>query len=707
MEDSASPEGFSNLSVNADVEYDYSVDGALIRDDNKGISSITNNLLGKPQVITYTDGRAVHYTYDAAGTKLTMTVTKEGVTTTTQYVNGFVYEGTALSFFSSPEGRVVKNGNNLEYQFAISDHQGNTRVVFGTKTAGEQAVTATFETAVQEEEANDFPDSYPSGSAINPVSTNNHTTGGSKSLLLNGGYAGMVGMARSYKVYPGDKISLEAYARYDASSNNSSNLAGFATALLNAFALPAPGLGEAGRAASAINDWGTIAAGGFADGTSDEDHTKAFINILVFDKDYQFLDIAFAQVSSDGAPTLISKAYDVKEAGYVYLYLSNENATQTNVYFDDVRMSYTPTNIIQYNEYYPFGLQTASSWTRDDARGNNFLGNGGTEFNATSNLYDLNFRNYDPILGRMNQVDPMTDKYASLSPYNFSFNDPVYFNDPSGAEPCTFCRMDGTYTENPWMQRNDGGGGGGVMMNGQPMYGRDPFGNQYWSGGSVNQDIFTNAIYGFGDMSGISADPVYIWDPTHTEMVNAWEIINHNNPNQNVDYLKQASAAILSSGSFWDTHMGRDIDKFNNQVEEFSKSNTNLFGSVGNIANIFGIGTTIAIEGPKPTYVGPKTWANQIKAGTKFGNYLWYTGLLITAVDMKVNGINTSNTLDATFGVVSFAGVPGAIIGGVYFGANLITTGITGKTIGQHVDDNFYVISTALPGTPFIFIPKQ
>ena len=114
------------------------------------------------------------------------------------------------------------------------------------------------------------------------------------------------------------------------------------------------------------------------------------------------------------------------------MYVSNENATLVDVYFDDIVMTHTKGNVVQYNEYYPFGLQTANSWTRENTTGNNFLGNGGTELNTTSNLYDLQYRNYDPILGRMNQVDPMATKYASLTPYNFSFNDPVMFNDPLG-----------------------------------------------------------------------------------------------------------------------------------------------------------------------------------------------------------------------------------------------------------------------------------
>jgi RHS repeat-associated protein len=98
-------------------------------------------------------------------------------------------------------------------------------------------------------------------------------------------------------------------------------------------------------------------------------------------------------------------------------------------------MTHTKGNVIQYNEYYPFGLQTANSWTRENNTGNNFLGNGGTELNATSNLYDLHYRNYDPTLGRMTQVDPLADNYGSISTYNFAFNDPVYYNDPLGDSP--------------------------------------------------------------------------------------------------------------------------------------------------------------------------------------------------------------------------------------------------------------------------------
>ena len=139
-------------------------------------------------------------------------------------------------------------------------------------------------------------------------------------------------------------------------------------------------------------------------------------------------------------PTLVGRSYTVREAGYAYLYISNEQVMQTDVYFDDVKFTYTPTNVLQYTEFYSHGAPNAQSWTRENTTANNFLGNGGTELNPTTSLYDLHYRNYDPVLGRMNQIDPVADKYGSVTPYNYAFNSPVNLNDPMGDDPPFFNR---------------------------------------------------------------------------------------------------------------------------------------------------------------------------------------------------------------------------------------------------------------------------
>ncbi len=132
--------GFNN-GASAATEYTYDVNGNILTDQNKGVSGITYNFLGKPTQITFTDGRKIQYVYDAAGNKLTMKTYAAGATNpniTTDYVGSFVYENANLSFYTAPEGRIVMNKSYPEYQYGITDHQGNTRVLFHLGSAADR-----------------------------------------------------------------------------------------------------------------------------------------------------------------------------------------------------------------------------------------------------------------------------------------------------------------------------------------------------------------------------------------------------------------------------------------------------------------------------------------------------------------------------------------------------------------------------------------
>ena len=72
-------------------------------------------------------------------------------------------------------------------------------------------------------------------------------------------------------------------------------------------------------------------------------------------------------------------------------------------------------SIIQSNHYYPFGM----SFTEGSATSQQPYKYNGKELDTERglNLYDYSARLMDPTLGRFNTVDPMAEKYYSISPY--------------------------------------------------------------------------------------------------------------------------------------------------------------------------------------------------------------------------------------------------------------------------------------------------
>ena len=50
------------------------------------------------------------------------------------------------------------------------------------------------------------------------------------------------------------------------------------------------------------------------------------------------------------------------------------------------------------------------------------------------NMYDYSAKYYEPSIGRFSTVDPMAEKYYSISPYAYCNNNPLKFIDPTGMD---------------------------------------------------------------------------------------------------------------------------------------------------------------------------------------------------------------------------------------------------------------------------------
>lgn len=56
-------------------------------------------------------------------------------------------------------------------------------------------------------------------------------------------------------------------------------------------------------------------------------------------------------------------------------------------------------------------------------------------------LYDANFRMYDPQIGRFHQLDPLADISGDNSPYSFALNNPILLEDPLGLAADTVVQL--------------------------------------------------------------------------------------------------------------------------------------------------------------------------------------------------------------------------------------------------------------------------
>jgi RHS repeat-associated protein len=440
-------EGFIDGNTSAD-DYSYDSNGNLIKDKNKGLlnnNDIRYNFMSLPREVKK-GVEAIRYTYDATGRKLVQEV-YDGSTLLkrTDYIGEMLFESTTatpvLSFIQHIEGRAIPNGATFEYQYNINDHLGNNRITYTTKPQIQKQFKANFETAHAENGQNEFLN-Y-SRTAFDLVDHTDATgTVYDEVQWLNGGESGRVGIARSINVMPGDQITIEAFAKY-MNVATTTNPTSFALALTTAFGVQASSTGDELRAYNSLNSFAASVPSG--DRANDNDALpKAFVTILLFDSKKNLIDATWDQIGSAGAQTsgsvkqpphdLLSATYRAKEAGYAYIFVSNEHPTYVDVYFDDITVTHSPSPIISTSDYYPFGM-TYNSMVREGEREQAFKFNGKEEQSELGiGWLDYGARMYMSDIGRWTTIDPLLEKYTSFTPYNYCIGNPVVFIDPNGMD---------------------------------------------------------------------------------------------------------------------------------------------------------------------------------------------------------------------------------------------------------------------------------
>jgi RHS repeat-associated protein len=172
--------------------------------------------------------------------------------------------------------------------------------------------------------------------------------------------------------------------------------------------------------------------------TPTKNQVKAYIQIIVFDKDYQYIRSEkkiVSKASLDNCGELLEIAYTMPTDGYVQVMTVNESPNQS-VWFDDIELLHEENLITQETHYDAFGLELKGiekigkpehRWKFTGKESIDDLDLGWDDFRA---------RQYDSQLGRWWQIDPLADKMRRHSPYNYAFNNPLRFIDPDGMAPC-------------------------------------------------------------------------------------------------------------------------------------------------------------------------------------------------------------------------------------------------------------------------------
>ena len=263
---------------------------------------------------------------------------------------------------------------------------------------------------------------------------------------LTGAPNSQVGSVLSIPVGPGDKISAEVFAKY-IDTDTASNPSALIASLLTTAFTGGTGINNelTNQAINTSFNGGSFITNPANNQTYDANGVMAFLNLLFLPEEAQATvsqeHFAFQQVNTSATSheQLSINNFIAPKAGYVLVYLSNEDPTYTEVFFDDLKITLNEHPVIQMDSYYPFGLTHSNGYQRVTNLKNRFLYNEGTERIEALDLgIDFTkFRTYDPSLGRWNQPEPLADYFTSITPYTYAFNNPLYFNDPLGLSPET------------------------------------------------------------------------------------------------------------------------------------------------------------------------------------------------------------------------------------------------------------------------------
>ncbi|RFS20768.1 RHS repeat-associated core domain-containing protein [Chitinophaga silvatica] len=453
--------------TNTGADYAYDVNGNLLQDLNKGITSITYNHLNLPVQVTVAGKGTINFLYDAEGNRLRRIVSETtgttNATTTTDYLGEYVYKNDSLQFVSHQEGRLrtaFKTGQPVQYfyDYFVLDNLNNTRMVL-TEQSDLTMYSATMETPVASTESALFSNLDETRIAKPAGYPEDNSAGSNASVAKLVALSGekKIGPSLVLRVMAGDTIAISSKAFYksDGSQNKKSDENPVESIVADLIQTFNSGGGAATSHTGSIRDNNTPFNTGFYNNdyrklkekNSDNpmvNRPKAYLNYILFDDQFNMVNgnsgVKQVKASPDELQTLTQDQMPIEKSGFLYVYTSNESTQQ--VYFDNLLITQASGPVLEETHYYPFGLSMAGI-SSNALKGTNYSENRikyngkellSKEFGDGSGLewYDYGARMYDVQIGRWQILDPLADSGRKWSPYQYGWNNPIRNIDPDG-----------------------------------------------------------------------------------------------------------------------------------------------------------------------------------------------------------------------------------------------------------------------------------
>ncbi len=362
-----------------------------------------------------------------------------------------------LQYTLHEEGRIrwsytqATPSGGFVYDYFLKDHEGNVRSTLTDEKRTDDYPAASLEAAALATEKSYYTNldggrtdrTYVANYPTNDTYTNPNTW--VQKLNGNGTKAG-AGIL--LKVMAGDSLTVHASSWYAGGSPTPGTPVSPLTDLVTALANSVPGAAGGKMISSQLGT--TVLSPSITGFLSSRDagnvstQPKSYLNIVVLDEQLNPVITSdgknsyFEQVGTGGGSSV--KQYNIlkrpiTKSGYVYVYVSNETPN-IDVYWDNLKVTQTRGKLAAEEGYYPFGLGMSALSSHAGAVANNaYKYNSGTELmeDLDVDYYETYLRQYDAQIGRFTGVDVLSEATFSFSPYHYGANDPVFFNDPSGA----------------------------------------------------------------------------------------------------------------------------------------------------------------------------------------------------------------------------------------------------------------------------------